>query len=257
LFCFAGAFQYLSIQETQAQLKPKSILFFSIFYFIILGIEIFAEHQYKITGDFTFLAIMQPLVVPGLIAYLVYNCRGKFNSLTMGVLVALCFDWVSDVVLTIYKDAFNLPCMFGYFAGHVCYAIAFTSGNKKNGYKVSLISRIFFVLPPLFYVVVYYFFLYDYVSTHEVKNIYILPIALYSLSILAMATSALWRMGTTSDTSFWCITAGALFYLLSDSVSGYDHFVAPVPLRYLASMFAYGAALLLFTIGSILHRPST
>jgi len=237
-------------------LKPKLLVLFSIFFILILALEIYAEHNHVITKDFTFLAIMQPLVVPGLIAYLIYNCKGRFTSLSVGVLAGLSFDWIADVVLTLHKDVFNIPCMLGYFAGHVCYAIAFAFSTNKSGYKVSLINRFIFSLPPIFYIVVYYFFIYNYMSTHDVKSIYIIPTLLYAVSILAMSTTALWRMGTTTDASYWCITSGALFYMLSDSITGYDHFVHPVQLKYVASMFFYGIALLLFTMGAIVHQPS-
>lgn len=237
-------------------MKPKLLVPFCILYILLLALEIYAEHDHAITKDFTLLAIMQPLVVPGLIVYLIYNCKGHFTSLSMGVLAGLAFDWIADIVLTLYRDTFNIPCMLGYFAGHVCYAIAFSMSIKKSGYKVSLINRFIFSLPPIFYIVVYYFFIYNYMSTHEVKSMYIIPTTLYAVSILAMSTTALWRMGTTNDASYWCITSGALFYMLSDSISGYDHFVEPIQLRYVASMFSYGVALLLFTLGAIVHQPS-
>jgi uncharacterized membrane protein YhhN len=237
-------------------LKPKLLVPFSIVYLLILALEIYAEHNHVVTKDFTFLAIMQPLVVPGLIVYLIYNCKGRFTSLLMGVLAGLSFDWIADIVLTFHRDEFNIPCMLGYFAGHVCYAIAFAFSTKKSGYKVSLINRFIFSLPPIFYIVVYYFFIYNYMSTHDVKSVYIIPTTLYAFSILAMSTTALWRMGTTTDISYWCITSGALFYMLSDSITGYDHFVQPIQMRYVASMSAYGIALLLFMLGAIVHHPS-
>ncbi len=236
-------------------MKPKFFIPFVLIYALILGTEVYAEHHYAVTKDFRFLGIMQPLLLPGLIIYLIYNCKGRFNAFSMGVLAGLCFDWVGDVILTLHRDAFNLPGMLGYFAGHVCYSIAFGFSTKKSGYKVSLMNRFVFCLPPVFYVVIYYFFIYNYMSSHEVKSIYIVPVALYALSIMAMSTTALWRMGTTSDASYWCISSGALFYMLSDSITGYDHFVEPIPYKYLANMSTYGVSLLLFTIGTIIHRP--
>jgi uncharacterized membrane protein YhhN len=223
---------------------------------LVLALEIYAEHRYFVTKDFTFLSIMQPMLVPGLILYLIYNCKGKFNSLSMGVLAGLSFDWVSDIILTLYRDEFNLPSVLGYFAGHVCYAIAFAFSIKKSGYKVSLLNRFIFSLPPIFYIVVYYFFIYNYMSTHDVKSSYIIPVTLYAASILTMSTTALWRMGTTNDASYWCITSGALFYMLSDSITSYNHFVEPIELKYVATMFTYGIALFLFALGAIIHKPT-
>jgi uncharacterized membrane protein YhhN len=225
-----------------------------VIYLLVLTTEILAEHTYAVTKDFTFLAIMQPILVPVLIGYLIYACRGRFDALSMGVLAGLCFDWIGDVILTIHKDTFNLPGMFGYFAGHVCYAIAFGVSIVKSGYKVSIMNRFVFSLPPIFYIIIYYIFIYNYISTHQVNNMYIIPVALYALSIMAMATSALWRMGTTTDVSFWCVSSGALFYMLSDSITGYNHFVEPISYRYVATMGTYGISLLLFTVGAILHQ---
>ena len=199
---------------------------------------------------------MQPLLVPGLIIYLIYNCKGKFNGLSMGVLAGLSFDWISDILLTIYYDAFNLPSMMGYFAGLACYSIAFAFSIKKTGYKVSFMNRFIFSLAPIFYICIYYFFIHYYMSNHEVNNMYVVPATLYAVSVLAMSTTALWRMGTTADSSYWCIAAGALLYMLSDSLTGYNYFVKVVQYKYIATMFTYGIALLLFVIGTILHRPN-
>lgn len=185
------------------------------------------------------------------------HIKGRKDGLMIGILVGLFFDWVADIVLTYYRDAFNLPSMMGYFAGHVCYAVAFSVRIKKSGYKVSLLNRIVYSLPPLFYIIIYYFFIYDYISTHEVSNYYLVPTSLYVLSIMAMATTALWRMGTTSELSYWCITSGALFYMLSDSITGYNHFVQKIEFRYVATMFTYGLSLFLFTLGAITHKPAT
>jgi uncharacterized membrane protein YhhN len=170
------------------------------------------------------------------------------------LLAALCLDWISDIILTCYRDQFNLPCMIGYFTANICYGLAFVTSVREGGYKVSLLNRFIFCLPPVFYVVVYYLFIFNYVSTHEVKSFYIVPITLYAGSILFMSTTALWRMGTTSELSYWCITTGALFYMLSDSITGYDHFVKPVYMKYLANMFTYALSLLLFVMGTILHQ---
>ena len=238
-------------------MRPKLLIPFVCIYLLILATEVYAEHHYVVTKNFGFLSIMQPLLLPGLILYLIYNCRGRFDGLIWGVMAGLLFDWIADVVLTFYRDTFNLPSVFGYFGGHVCYAIAFASSTQKSGYKVSLLNRFIFSLPPIFYIIVYYLFLYNYMSTHEVKSTYIIPIGLYSLSIMSMASTALWRMGTTTNASYWCITTGALFYMLSDSFTGYDHFVHPIPYKYVVNMTTYGISLLLFTIGTIIHKPQT
>lgn len=198
---------------------------------------------------------MQPTLLISLIAYFVYNMKGKFNRMAWWLLAGLCIDCCSDIILTFYKDEFNLPSMLGYFAGHICFGMAFITSTNQSGYKVSLINRFIFSLPPIFYILVYYLFIFNYINTHEVKSYYIIPTTLYSFSIIFMATTALWRMGTTNESSYWCIASGALLYMLSDSVTGYDHFIAKIDMRYLASMFTYGASLFLFAIGTILHRP--
>lgn len=236
-------------------MKPKFLIPFLVIYCLFLGFEVYAEHINTVYQQFGLLSMMQPSLLPLLIIYLIYNAKGQFSGFTIWVLVGLIFDWLSDIVLTIYKDAFNIPSVMGYFAGHICYTIAFGWSIKKSGYKVSLLNRFIFSLPPIFYIINYYLFIYHYMSNHMVQNSYIIPISLYALSILAMSTSALWRMGTTTDASYWCITSGALFYMLSDSITGYNYFVEPITYKYLISMTAYGLALLLFVIGAIIHKP--
>lgn len=234
-------------------MKPKFLIPFILFFLAVLGLEIYAEHLHVVTKDFTLLAIMQPLLLPGLILYLLFHFKGKMNIMSGGVLAGLCFDWVGDIILTAYHDAFNMPSMFAYFAGHVCYAIAFGFIAAKSDRKLSFINRLFLAMPAMFYIGVFYFFLSSYMSTHHLNRVYLIPAGLYTVSIMFMAISALWRMGTTSVVSYWTVTAGALFYMLSDTITGYNHFVEAIPYKYVATMGTYGIALLLFTIGTIMH----
>jgi uncharacterized membrane protein YhhN len=198
---------------------------------------------------------MQPILVPILLVYLIYHFKGKFTGMAIGVMAGLLFDWLSDIVLTIYRDGFNMLSVLGYFGGFICYTVGFLNSMRKSTYKVSHLNRFIFSLPPIFYIIVYYFFIYNYMSSHEVKSVYIVPITLYTISVMVMTASALWRMGTTTDLSYWAISAGAIFYMISDSVTGYNFFVEPMKYRYFASMSTYAIALFLFTIGTILHQP--
>ena len=236
-------------------MKPKRLILFSILYFILLAFELYAEYHFFTHKDFRYLRIFQPVLVPALISYLVFNTKIVVFNFPFWILLGLIFDWLADLILTFYQDAFNIPSMLGYFLGLICFATGFVKSIGKNGYNATFLNRFIFSLPPLFYLVVYYFFVQHYMSHNSAQYMYILPAAFYSIAILAMSSTALWRIGSATDSSYWMIVAGGFFYLVSDSITGYDHFVEPVKLRYLLTMSSYGIALYFIMLGTILHRP--
>jgi uncharacterized membrane protein YhhN len=84
-----------------------------------------------------------------------------------------------------------------------------------------------------------------------------LPVMIYALVITVMAMQALFRYGFTSSKSFVLIFAGALFFMLSDSLLAVNKFMKPLPLASLFIMTTYILAQYLIVEGFIAHHDNT
>jgi sterol desaturase/sphingolipid hydroxylase (fatty acid hydroxylase superfamily)/uncharacterized membrane protein YhhN len=75
------------------------------------------------------------------------------------------------------------------------------------------------------------------------------PVAAYVLAIALMAAQAWGRASTQGDAAGWCVAAGALCFMLSDSLLATDRFLTPLPARDLLVLSTYYAAQVLIVAG--------
>jgi uncharacterized membrane protein YhhN len=69
-----------------------------------------------------------------------------------------------------------------------------------------------------------------------------------------MAMQALFRYGRTNSKSFTLVFAGAISFMLSDSLLAINKFMQPLPLAGLAIMFTYILAQYLIVEGVVRHE---
>ncbi|MEO4047377.1 lysoplasmalogenase [Pseudomonas sp. CAU 1711] len=83
----------------------------------------------------------------------------------------------------------------------------------------------------------------------------LLPVALYSLAIGAMLWRALARIGAVPARSAWLAAAGAVLFVLSDSLIGISRFVAPFEGAGYAIILSYWLGQLGIAASAVLNRP--
>ena len=78
-----------------------------------------------------------------------------------------------------------------------------------------------------------------------------LPVIVYETAMIAMLAGAVSRIGKVNRISYIMVLAGAILFIISDSVLAINKFVQPVSLSTLIIMVTYIAAQWLITIGYV------
>jgi uncharacterized membrane protein YhhN len=79
------------------------------------------------------------------------------------------------------------------------------------------------------------------------------PVMAYALVLVLMVLNALFRFGRTNNRSFWMVFAGAIFFMLSDSLLAINKFLEVLPHAGLLVMSTYILAQYLLIEGLCVH----
>ncbi len=93
--------------------------------------------------------------------------------------------------------------------------------------------------------------LYAYLWQHGLPSTLRLPVLAYVGVIATMASQALGRATALRTPAAWCVAAGALSFMLSDSLLAFDLFVQPLPNVYLWVLGSYYLAQWLIVHGML------
>lgn len=228
----------------------------TIFYFLILALELVGEYVATITDNYTMVYIVKPLLMPILAVMLLKRSTKPLNLFVKMVLAALFFSWLGDLLLMLTWSGPDL-FVFGlaaFLVAHVFYIIAFRpqSQGLQFGYLIRKPLAGFILL---IYVAGLIYMLFN--SGHPDFGAMSIPVVIYALVILTMTWSALDRRGRVSDASFNWIFWGAVIFMLSDSMIAVNKFTtlfADLSLFVrVAIMFTYGLAQFMIVRGTIIH----
>ncbi|WP_286743550.1 lysoplasmalogenase [Roseivirga sp. UBA1976] len=188
--------------------NPKATPFFLLSVF----------HLAALLADWTLVGqITKPLLIPSLFLYFVRTTpKSPLNGY---IKAALVFSFLGDTLLIFSGNNawFFLAGLLSFLLAHVVYLLVNMSAVTvlEKGFKPQWQD-----IP---------FMLYGLAMFSVVKpglgNMYA-PALLYTVIICLMAITARKRWKRTGSDSFWLIMAGALFFVLSDSILAYNRFVA-------------------------------
>lgn len=158
------------------------------------------------------------LPVIALIFWLRSAPQGEYRRwISIGLLFSLGGDILLDIPETQLANQFVLG-LGSFLIGHLAYVVAYTSDTRKLAPMALLIAlacggSMFWVLN----------------SKPEGLGPLLIPVALYALTITAMLWRALARLGVDGipRNSALLAAAGALLFVISDSMIGINRFVQP------------------------------
>jgi uncharacterized membrane protein YhhN len=190
---------------------------FYLVYILIAVLEVGAEA----TGNDMLRFITKPLLMPALILYFYGVTQNSFNQLHKLLIVAFVFSWFGDVFLMFvrFNELFFLAGLASFLITHVLYVVCFAKVAFKD--KAALLPSKFWLLIPLlayFGILMYSFF-------PNVPSEMQIPVAIYSATIALMVIFAINRYGRVNDKSFSLVFAGALLFMLSDSLIALNKFL--------------------------------
>ena len=188
--------------------------------------------------------ISKVLIIPPLMVIFILNLRRDSNRLHKYMFAGLFFSWIGDVLLEVPGggEVMFMAGLGGFLLSLLMYAFVFFRTPGKNEV---FHGRFYLLIPVLFYGIAMGLYLNKYLG--EMR----LPVIVYETAMIAMLAGAVSRIGKVNRISYIMVLAGAILFIISDSVLAVNKFVNPVTRSTLIIMGTYIAAQWLITVGYI------
>jgi len=222
-------------------LKPLEYLFFAI-----AAIEVFAEATNNVTLRF----FSKPLLMVVLIWFYLSQTKDSKSQFHRLMVWAFAFSWVGDVALMFVGEKgtslmglpqhpdFFLVGLVGFLITHILYTIVFAKVTLLSG-KAILRSKPWLLVPLVAYMAVLISQLVPAIYGEEATKPFLIPVLVYSTAIATMVVFALNRYGRVDDSSFALVFAGAILFMISDSIIAINKFIVPFDFARIAIMVLY------------------
>lgn len=181
--------------------------------------------------------IAKPLLMPCLIVF-VWLERKEIHAFGW-IIAALSFSWMGDIFLMNAGPMWFILGLSSFLIAHICYMRRFYFGIDKI--KSLLAGKSSRLESYTFLIVINAFLYLLWPTLGEMK----LPVTVYSIIIYFMVIMAFSRRGRIPNSSFRIVIAGALLFMLSDSLIAISRFSGPdvtIPWAAIWIMLTYIAA---------------
>ncbi|AUC80941.1 lysoplasmalogenase [Lacinutrix sp. Bg11-31] len=225
-------------------MKPTSTFSFYILFAIIVLFETLLASWLDLNWIHY---ISKPLVVISLIIFFLLNSKHLKKNIRMLTLLALVFSLLGDVLLLFVSESeyFFISGLIAFLIAHIFYCVVFLKHRDKSKKPYGFIALL------LIYAFGIFWFL------NSGLNDLLIPVILYMLVILAMATSAFLRHQKVGAKSYNLVFYGALVFMISDSLLALNKFYLPFSLADFGIMFTYALAQLLIVKGLIIQSDKS
>jgi uncharacterized membrane protein YhhN len=189
---------------------------------------------------------VKPLLMPALIILLLQGAN-PIRSKKL-VLIGLIFSWLGDVFLLFEtKNPLFFICgLASFLLTHVCYVIYFLAHRKSS---ISLLNKQpIIILLVIVYGAGLFVFLLPYLGVLKI------PVLVYAVVICSMLLSAVHVYSKVNVPSNKLYVAGALLFVVSDSLLAVNKFYHPIVLSHTSIMLTYCMAQYFIVSGCINER---
>jgi len=219
----------------------KRHLSFSISFILIAILDLFVE-LFDISEA---RILIKPLICIVLSGYLISKTRlyGNFSKL---IFAGLVFSLVGDIALLFAgkSPTFFVAGLSAFLIAHIFYATAFFRDYRYNPDASKKYGHIMLIVMAIF-TIGFYFWIRTYLM--DLK----MPVMAYMVVISLMAIMAGYRYERVNLLSFQLILAGAICFIVSDTLLAVNKFVQPFVLSGVLIMATYMAAQFLITLGAL------
>ncbi|HTJ53120.1 MAG TPA: lysoplasmalogenase [Cyclobacteriaceae bacterium] len=192
--------------------------------------------------------ICKPLIMITLGSYYLLTVHREDRSTSL--IEAVVFSLVGDVLLMI-EDSSGLFFKLGlaaFLLAHVFYILTYRQHRTEGeADKLKGIQKMRLAFPIILSATGLLVILYPVLGDLRI------PVIIYTLVIMFMTLNALYRFGLTNTKSFFMVFAGAILFMLSDSILAISKFRHPIEHADLMVMSSYIAAQFLIVRGLIYH----
>ena len=182
---------------------------------------------------------VKPLLIPFLITSFVLSKAVKKSF--AGILTAgLFFSFLGDVFL-LWDDYF-IPGLVCFLITHILYVIYFVNTANRNGWFLK--KQPLIIILPLAYVIALVGFLLPHLGVLKI------PVMAYAFFICLMALASINLYKQINKPAYSNFIAGAVFFVLSDSLLAIDKFYQHLPPAGIFIIFTYCLAQYLIVKGA-------
>lgn len=206
--------------------------------FLLLSlVNLYAEQQ-DITG---LIFVSKPLLLTVLSLWFYLEVRPLHSKTARLVLAGLIFSIGGDTLLMFVENGpkderFFLLGLGSFLIAQLCYLAGFVSFPGANR-KGLVIQKPLWAIPFMVYLLAFMGLLWP-----NIPGPMRIPVGIYSLAIVGMATAAYNLRSLLSQKVFMGLMAGVLLFVLSDSLIALDRFMADsfaIPNPRISIMFTY------------------
>lgn len=209
---------------------------------IVFALALVADLTGVYLNNETLIYVAKPIVVIALIIYFLSATAGIDTGFKKLITGALIFSWLGDILLMFepVNKNFFLYGLVSFLVAHIFYIIFFKKVQAKELVKL---NWLFFIL-----VLAYYNILMYILNPHLGEMLW--PVRIYGFVISMMFLLALHMLGIKNKEAGKMLVAGALLFVVSDSVLALNKFYQSFEYAGIITMLSYGLAQLLITIGA-------
>lgn len=209
-------------------------LVLSVVYFLT-GIFFIVSHYsaLRLPGFF-----LKASIIPVLIIIFVVNRNAHWCNTDTLMLMALVFSWLGDMMLAGKSSGLFKAGLASFMLTHILYLLVFISSGNNF-----ILRRSYILIILLIYGALLTVYLYNRLGRMKI------PVIVYSTVIIAMLAGAVNRYNAVPPASFKLVLAGAILFVLSDSVLAINKFRRPFRLYQLVVMLTYVTAQFLIVHG--------
>jgi len=209
---------------------------FTVLYTVVVLLEL-------ITAQVPNLELAHFLVKPSIVfslIFLVSHQKSALKSLERILLiVALGFSGIGDILLMFVKvsEWYFIAGLVAFLIAHIFYLALFY--KQRNKHRKSYLPLVLLYL---------YSLAFGYIITDSLGAM-LIPVIAYEIVILLMASAAFLRKQAVNPFSYKLVSAGALFFLLSDSLLAFNKFYIAIPYSGIWIMLSYALAQYCIAVG--------
>lgn len=218
-------------------MKPKLI----IVLYVLAGVANLAAQALELRELYLY---SKPLLMPLLILYVYVIAAGTVTFPGLLLAGALVFSWIGDLLLMYQGDeVFFLGGIGAFLVAQVIYILTlYRSAYRKP--SVAPGPAVPFVIYAAVLLVI---------LLPETGSL-AMPVGIYGLCLMGMAVMANCRKPVTTTASYQWALAGAVLFVISDSVLAIDRFAREIPYAGFWVMLTYIPAQYFLVRGILAHR---
>lgn len=213
------------------------------FFLLILGIHLWAIG----TGLETVRFVSKVLLLVTLAVYFIAATQRSRDGERVWVLIALFFSWAGDVLLLFQGSFFFLAGLSAFLLAHTFYIIFFHRVRVREA-----VAGRWWLWPV---VGIYYIGLMVVLDDHVADMKW--PVRIYGIIISIMLVQASHMLFLRHKKADCWMMAGALLFVISDSVLAIDKFYQPFRAAGFIIMATYGVAQLFIVTGAVRYLTSS